>query len=226
MTIFFKDEHAKNYDEWYSTEIGSFVDMVETQAALALFTPQAGMRILDAGCGTGNFSIKLSQSGCIVTGIDISPDMLNIARSKNRNELSVEYLEMDLRKLDFPDEFFDGVFSMAAFEFIEDAEKVYQELYRVLKPGGKLLIGTINRDGSWCKLYLKIAQEDKNSVFKHAVFYNMDDLRQLNPQDLTACSGCLFISPGLEVSNYTQEKETDLADSEIPGFIITMWIKP
>ncbi|KUG04758.1 methyltransferase [hydrocarbon metagenome] len=226
MTIIFKDEIAKNYDEWYSTEIGSFIDMVETQAALALFTPQAGTKILDAGCGTGNFSIKLSQSGCIVTGIDISPDMLNIARSKTRDELSIEYLEMDLRKLDFPDEFFDGVFSMAAFEFIEEAEKVYQELYRILKPGGKLLIGTINKDGSWGKLYQKIAQEDQNSVFSHAVFYNIDDLSQLNLRDLTASTGCLFIPPGLEVSNYTREKETDLADSEIPGFIITMWKKP
>ncbi len=224
--IIFRDEHAKSYDEWYTTGIGSFIDLVETNAALTLFAPPAGSKILDAGCGTGNFSIKLSKLGCIVSGIDISPDMLNIARNKNKGELSVDYLEMDFRKLDFPDASFDGVFSMAAFEFIEEAEKAYQELYRVLKPGGKLLIGTINKDGSWGKLYDKIAQEDENSVFSRAKFYNMDDLCQLNPEDLTASAGCLFIPPGQEVSNYSWDTEASLAESEIPGFIIAMWKKP
>ncbi len=226
MKVIFKDEYAKNYDDWYTTQIGSFVDMVETNAALALFAPQKGMKILDAGCGTGNFSIKLSQLGCMVTGIDISPDMLNIARSKNSSDLSVEYLEMDLKHLSFPDDSFDGVFSMAAFEFIAEAEQVYQELYRVLKPGGKLLIGTINKDSSWGQLYLKNAQENKNSVFSHAIFYNADDLKKLNPQYLSASTGCLFIPPGQKAADYSLDNEARLADSEIPGFIISMWEKP
>ncbi len=226
MTIIFKNEHARNYDEWYTTEIGSFIDIVESNAALDLFKPQKGMKILDAGCGTGNFSIKLARLGCTVTGIDISPDMLAIAHSKNSPELSIDYLEMDLKELDFPDESFDGVFSMAAFEFIEDPDQVYQELFRLLKPGGQLLIGTINKDSSWGQFYIQHAKEDTNSIFKQAFFHNLDELQNLNPQDLTAHKGCLFIPPGQDAADYTMHNESSLAASEKPGFIIAVWEKP
>ncbi len=226
MTIIFKNEHARNYDEWYTTKTGSFIDMLESNAALDLFSPQKGMKILDAGCGTGNFSIKLARLGCTVTGIDISPDMLAIARSKNSPELSVDYLEMDLNELVFPDESFDGVLSMAAFEFIEDPDQVYQELYRVLKPGGKLLIGTINKDSRWGQFYIQHAKEDSNSIFKQAFFHNLDELQNLNLQDLAAHKGCLFIPPGQEAADYTMHNESSLAASERPGFIMVMWEKP
>ena len=53
---------------------------------------------------------------------------------------------MDAYNITFPSESFDGVFSMAAFEFINKPIIAYDEMYRVLKENGSLLIGTINRE--------------------------------------------------------------------------------
>jgi len=84
MEIF--DGIAKNYDGWYTTKMGNFVDEIETKLALNMFSPRRGMKVLDVGCGTGNFSTKLARFGCRVTGIDVSENMLKIARHKAKEE--------------------------------------------------------------------------------------------------------------------------------------------
>ena len=65
MTFF--DEIVDRYDNWYQSPLGRFADDVETRLAFDLFKPLKGMKILDAGCGTGNFSIKLAEAGAFVT---------------------------------------------------------------------------------------------------------------------------------------------------------------
>lgn len=224
MTMF-KDEIARNYDGWYRTSAGCFIDYVETRLAFELFQPDPGSRILDAGCGTGNFSIKLAGLGCQVTGIDISSDMLQIAEKKNLQLPKISYRQMDLYELDFPDCCFDGVFSMAAFEFIHEPEKAFNELYRVLKPGGRLLIGTINRDSPWGATYMQNAKTDENSVFRKAHFINPQILGQLNTDQLLANQGCLFIPPGLPESEYNLLHEEQLQGVNPPGYIIALWQK-
>ena len=107
------------------------------------------MSVLDVGCGTGNFSIKLAKMGLNVTGIDVSDNMLDVARDKaKKGGLSIDFINMDARDMIFEDESFDGVISMAAIEFIQESEKVLNEMFRVVK-GGKIVIGTINRDSKW-----------------------------------------------------------------------------
>lgn len=73
---------AEDYDKWYETKIGEHADRVETECALSLFKVEPGMRLLDVGCGTGNFSIKLARQDASVVGVDISREMLVIAEKK------------------------------------------------------------------------------------------------------------------------------------------------
>lgn len=218
---------AQNYDSWYETKPGEFIDTVETETAINLITLSPGAKILDAGCGTGNFSIKLAKKGYLVTGIDISSDMLKIGWEKCRSKnLNIDFITMDIEKLDFPDNFFDAAFSMAAFEFIADPESAYWELYRVVKPGGQILIGTINRESAWGQTYMEEAAQNPDSVFNYAHFKNLEELVAIDRKNLKASRQCLFIPPQAPIKDFNWENENRLAANYPGGFIICLWQKP
>lgn len=223
MAIF--DKEASEYDKWYQSKLGEFVDKVETELAFSLFKPTPGMKILDVGCGTGNFSIKLAEMGCKVTGIDKSEKMLEKARQKAKDRgLDIEFRIMDVYNIDFPDESFDGVFSMAAFEFVNKAQEAYNEMYRVLKKDGYLLIGTINKESKWGDLYLSKPFQE-NSVFKYADFKSMDDMKSWDSENVVDSGEALFIPPETGEKDVSIELEKQLSSSERGGFICVLWKK-
>jgi ubiquinone/menaquinone biosynthesis C-methylase UbiE len=224
MAVF--DIIAKDYDEWYKGGIGKFADQAETCLAFNLFSPEKHHRVLDVGCGTGNFSLKLAGYGCEVTGIDLSEEMLAQARHKAEGiKPEMLFKRMDVYNLEFPDNHFDGVFSMAAFEFITQPGKAYSEMFRVLKPGGRLLIGTINRDSKWGELYLSKSFQE-NSVFKYASFMTMEQLKDLDRENLKGFGECLFIPPDAGSESISWEEEKRLSLTERGGFICAIWEKP
>ncbi|MTI66528.1 MAG: class I SAM-dependent methyltransferase [Firmicutes bacterium] len=218
------DKEAKEYDNWYNTIKGDFVDKVETKLALSMFNIKRGMKVLDIGCGTGNFSIKLAKMGCNVIGIDVSEDMLKEAEKKALDEgLNIEFKKMDVYNLDF-DEKFDAVFSMAAFEFIKDTKKALDEMFRVVKNGGQILVGTINKDSKWGEFYLS-DEIRKISVFKYADFKTLDNLINYKKESLISTGECLFIPPIAKEEDFNLKNEKKLSTKERGGFICALWEK-
>lgn len=223
MQIF--DGKAREYDEWYLTKVGGFIDEVETDLAFSMFEVKEGQKILDAGAGTGNFSLKLAKKGAEVTGIDLSEDMLKLAEEKTKQEgYDIPFLKRDIFETGFGDESFDAVFSMAAFEFIEDHERAIEELYRLVKPGGSLLIGTIAKSGAWGRLYQELAKQG-DSVFEYAHFKDVEDFLKVMPDEIANSGSCLFIGPGREEHEYTLEREKELAKTEIGSYFCVTWRK-
>lgn len=220
------DEKSKEYDRWYETPLGAFVDARETEAALALCPPDLGHHLLDAGCGTGRFSLKMALLGHQVTGIDLSEPMLAYAREKARYAgLDLAFHAMDLLALDFPDDHFDGIVSMALFEFIRDDQKAMDELFRVLRPGGYLMIGTITRDSSWGAQYLRQA-ERPDSVFYKANFKTASEMAALYPERLLAQKDAVFIPPNAAPEDLTLENEARLSKTEVGAYTCLLWQKP
>jgi predicted deacylase/ubiquinone/menaquinone biosynthesis C-methylase UbiE len=98
------------------------------------------LRILDVGCGTGFFTILLAQQGYEVTGIDLTPKMIENAKILAKEEgCACEFCCMDAEKLEFPDESFDVVISRNLTWTVPDAMQAYGEWVRVLRKGGILL---------------------------------------------------------------------------------------
>lgn len=222
MAIF--DEEAVNYDEWYKTRKGVFIDEIETKCLFDLFKAKKGMKVLDVGCGTGIFSIKLAKLGCRVVGIDISDKMLEKAKEKAMVEnLDIEFLKMDACKLDFADETFDAAISVAVLEFVLDYSKFLDEMFRVVKKNGRIVVGTINKDSKWGKLYK--SEAFSNTVFKHASFKNPEMLGRIHSDELMEIRECLFIPPDLDENSYNMENELKYSKQENGGFICALWIK-
>jgi len=219
------DKTAPGYDQWYKTKLGSFADKVETCLAFRLFTPEKGMKVLDVGCGTGLFSIRLAEVGFKLTGIDVSQEMLEIAKDKaKRKNLEIDFREMGVYKLDFVDESFDAVFSMATFEFVKSPQKAYDEMFRVLKKGGKILIGIINRDSRWGVLYMSKSVRE-NSVFKYADFKTIEEIKGLDRKNVKDWGECLFIPPDAFELDINMENEKKLSETERGGFFCVLFGK-
>jgi demethylmenaquinone methyltransferase / 2-methoxy-6-polyprenyl-1,4-benzoquinol methylase len=120
------------------------IDILWRRKAVRLIKQYAHETILDIGTGTGDFAIELAKlSPSKITGIDIAEKMLEIGREKiDHKKLSsiIELMEADCEKLPFKDNVFDLTTSAFGVRNFENLNKGLSEMYRVLKPGGIVLI--------------------------------------------------------------------------------------
>jgi trans-aconitate methyltransferase len=105
------------------------------QGLLELLQPAKNERILDLGCGTGQLTHKIAESGAQVTGIDSSPDMIGQAR---QNYPAIKFVLGDAAAMEFAAEF-DAIFSNAALHWMLNPAAVANAMFRALKPGGRLV---------------------------------------------------------------------------------------
>lgn len=100
--------------------------------------------VLDAGCGVGGSSIFLvASSGCRVTGITLSQRQVELAREnakKKKVEALIDFKVMNYCSTDFPDAGFDVVWGCESICYADSKEQFIKEAYRLLKPGGRLIV--------------------------------------------------------------------------------------
>jgi len=100
-----------------------------------------GKRALDFCCGDGDLTIQLAKMGAEAFGIDISPVSIEIAKRKTAN-LSLQgktfFSVQDAEKLEFPEDYFDIIVCSGVLHHL-DIEKAFQQISRVLKPGGEVI---------------------------------------------------------------------------------------
>jgi SAM-dependent methyltransferase len=115
-----------------------------TAARLVRFARvQAGQAVLDVGCGTGVTAITAARLGAKVTGADLTPELLELARDNARVAgVSVEWHEADAEALPFADRSFDVVLSQFGHMFAPRPDVTTAEMLRVLKPGGTIAFST------------------------------------------------------------------------------------
>ena len=111
-------------------------------ATVKAVSPQSGERVLDIAAGTGTSSAALARSGATVVGLDFSPGMLDEARRKHGN---VEFVLGDAEKLPFHSDEFDAVTISFGLRNVNDPHAALSEMFRVLKPGGRLVVCEFSR---------------------------------------------------------------------------------
>jgi len=106
------------------------------ESLINLLEPRAGERILDLGCGSGQLTAKIAESGAEVMGIDRSEVMIAEAR---QNFPALRFEVGDAAKFTV-DEEFDAVFSNAALHWVKDADGVAKSVARALRPSGRFVV--------------------------------------------------------------------------------------
>lgn len=124
-----------------------FIDEMAKFAGIAFETNDKSLKILDVGCGIGGTSRYLARSigdKANVTGITLSPNQVERATSlaKDRGINNVNFQVMDALNMDFPDNSFDVVWACESGEHMPDKKRYVEEMVRVLKPGGRIVIAT------------------------------------------------------------------------------------
>lgn len=98
-----------------------------------------GMRVLDAGCGSGPLAAALLDRGALVSGFDLSPAMVALARERLGEEADLQVADLG-EPLPYDDATFDVVVCSLALHYVKDWAPPLQELRRVLRPGGRLVV--------------------------------------------------------------------------------------
>jgi len=155
------EKYSEKYEDWF--EKNKFVYGSEIQAIKELF-PKV-KKSIEIGVGSGKFAVPLG----IKTGVDPSPRMRNIAQQRG-----IEVIDAIAEELPFKDSQFELALMVTTICFVDNLNLAFREAYRILKPGGYLIIGFVDKDSSLGKLYQQ--HKEKSLFYKIAIFYSTKEV--------------------------------------------------
>ncbi|WP_409972914.1 class I SAM-dependent methyltransferase [Bacillus sp. Bva_UNVM-123] len=146
------DEAIKRWDNFadeYSANHGEQGDIhKEVLLNPVLFSLMGNVKnkqILDAGCGEGYLSRLLAKSGAVVTAVDYSLRMIEIAKARTSNDLQIDYRHGNCENLSsFDDKSFDLIVSNMVIQDLPNYNKAFQEMYRLLVNGGSYVFSILH----------------------------------------------------------------------------------
>jgi ubiquinone/menaquinone biosynthesis C-methylase UbiE len=155
------DRNVDQYEQWFVDNPLAYVSELRAVRELVP-TNSNGIEI---GLGTGRFAAPLG----ITRGIEPSRSMAELARKKG-----IEVVAGVAEHLPFTDNEFGFVLMVTTVCFLDDMDMALREVRRVLKPGGALVIGFVDRDSPLGKDYQ--ARKDTSAFYRHATFYTTKDI--------------------------------------------------
>jgi SAM-dependent methyltransferase len=172
-------ELAKSYARWRSSPLGQITDRIEQELLFELLGPAPGKTLLDVGCGDAAFAMEFIRRGGRATGLDADPAMVAAARQRTRPAgARICLVAARAQNLPFKDATFDRVLAVTTLCFVHDAARAVEEMARVLKPGGSLVIGELGRWSFW-SAYRRVRGWLGDPIWRVARFATVTKLRDL-----------------------------------------------
>ncbi|MCA9090328.1 MAG: class I SAM-dependent methyltransferase [Planctomycetaceae bacterium] len=148
---FTQAEHLESFGrQWNRYEVAhDDEDRATFQAKTGISLSElAGMRVLDAGCGGGRYCKVAAEADANVVGVDYT-HAVNKAAQLCSHLPNVQFIQADLKRLPFPPESFDFVFSIGVMHHDADTRKVFDSVARMVRPGGRMAIWLYRRNQWW-----------------------------------------------------------------------------
>lgn len=186
----------REYNAWYETPLGSLCDRLEKSAIFTIFKPEG--LVLDVGCGTGNYTLELARRGAMAVGMDSSFDMALFAKTKAEEQgLKAHFVVGRGEALPFKTSLFDAALSVTTLCFVSNVEKMLDEIKRVVKPCGDVVLGELNKLSYWA-LIRRIKALFRKSSYSEARFFSLRKLKGLFGKagfKHLRWSSCLYFPP-------------------------------
>ncbi len=186
------------YAAWRATALGALTETLEQRLMLDLLGDLAGARVLDIGCGDGALVRAFAALGATAVGVDPEPAMLSAARKlAEEAHVPATFLQGRAESLPFPDASFDVATAMTVLCFIPDAKAAVRAMARVVRPGGRLVLGELGRWSFWAAKR-RLRGWLGAPTWKAARFRDAAELRKLAEAaglKVTATRGAIFYPP-------------------------------
>jgi len=195
------DEQLRTeFNEWARAGKGESMERGHRpvgEQAIARMNVPAGARVLDIGCGSGWASRLLADyaSAGRVTGIDISDEMVNVARAQSNSYGNVDFEVASAEQLPFENDEFTHSFSMESLYYYRNIPQALNEIHRVMKPGG-LFCAVVDLYWESAATHQWVADlnvpvqllriDEYRSLFAAAGFVNVRDERVIDPRPVPA----------------------------------------
>jgi len=184
------DRYTERYDAWYDKPFGRSAFLSEVKCLKPLLR-ELQPPFLEVGVGTGRFARALGVS----FGIDPARKALEYAQRRG-----VQTVQALGEALPFDSETFGGVFLVVTICFVDEPLAVLNEAYRVLRPGGGLVLGLVLAESPWAAFYRQKAREG-SPFYAAARFYTWPELKALLQQagfQVVKSMSTLFQPPGVQ----------------------------
>lgn len=158
------ETHTAEYEQWFDKYESVFKSEVE---AIREMLPGGESRGIEIGVGTGRFSAALG----LREGIEPAEAMRNIAISRG-----IDVMNAVAERLPYKDVQFDWVLMPSSVCYFDDIRLAFREANRVLKPGGALIVGVIDKNGAIAGDYE--SKRHKSAFYKQATFYKVEKIKE------------------------------------------------
>lgn len=154
------DEYHVDYEDWFEQHPKVYLSELE---ALRSLIPR-GKSGVEIGVGSGRFALPLG----IVVGIDPSREMRKLAARRG-----VDVRDAVAEALPFRDGTFEFALMVTTICFVDDVRKSFEEIHRILKEGGRVVVGLVDKESSLGRTYLRMKNENK--FYRVATFYSTNE---------------------------------------------------
>lgn len=188
----------ERYTAWRARTLGKITEAIEQRLILELMGDLEHARVLDAGCGDGTLACAAARRGAVVTGVDPDPAMRAAARARAASAaVHAVFSDGRIERLPLPDACYDVVVAITVLCFVAEPAAALRELRRVLRLGGRLVLGELGRFSLWA-LIRRVRGWCGDATWAAVRFRSAGELRALAEQAglrVTAIRGAVFYPP-------------------------------
>ena len=213
-------EVAADYDRWFETPLGAFIDERELEALARLLAGEPRGHVVEVGAGTGHVVNALRRHGFEVTAVEPSAAM-RVIGERAAGGPGVRWVDARAEALPFADGEFDGALFFTTIEFVDDASRALREAFRVVRDGGWVVVGALHATSSWTALYRHEADRG-TPPWPAARFYTRADLESLAGREAEEARAAVWLGPFAR-EPYDEADEAGRRAGNPPAFELLRW---